>query len=212
MRTIDRFGVLKPNLGQVKNCPLFQSSSVLPAPIPAPTPAPSVTAKGVSLTANVTNTVGETARGIILAPGLDPAYLIATAFGILIGAPAAASDPDQIKTISVPMMMTDKDPAVIRSSLAGSRPGYSRKVWFFKIDRSPETFSIAPEEMVDVDGTPIAAIAFQFPAVGSFYITPESVVLQDGQSQTISFTVQTVTDSGIGSGVLRTVPLLEGRW
>jgi hypothetical protein len=171
VRAIDRFGVLRPQLGQVKNCPLFQSSvPAVAAPVPSvpAAPPPGTPGKGVSLTANVTNTVGETARGILLAPGLDPVYLIATAFGILAGAPASAADPDEIRKISLPMMMTDKEPATIASTMAGKIPGYSKKVWFFKIDRSPVTFAIAPADMVDVDGTPITAVAFQFAPVGSF--------------------------------------------
>lgn len=229
MRAIDRFGVLKPSLGQVKNCPLFQSSAAptpgiappatlpgTPPPAPPvalpPTPLPTVPAKGVSLTANVTNTQGETARGIILNPTLDPVYLMATVFGILAGAPASASDPAEIKTYSLPMMLGPNDPAVTPSLVAMPRPGYSHKVWFFKIDKSPVTFSLSPADMVDQDGTPMTAVVFQFPQVGSFYVTPPVVVLQDGQNETMSFTVKTATDSGMGSRVRRTIPLLRGRF
>lgn len=204
MKTFDLFGVLARSLGQVKNCPLFQGSvppvdSVVPPVNSAEPPISSTSTigpdpialwKGVSLTADVQNEQGETARGIELAPGLDPVYLMATAVGILNGAPASAFDPEQAKQINLPMMMTDKSPGIIRSTSAAVRPGYSKKVWFFKIDRSPVTFEILPEEMKDVDGTPLAGVAFVFPQVGSFYMTPAAVVLRDGDDLDMKFTVK----------------------
>lgn len=215
-------------MGQVKSCPIFQSSLLPPAatapgviPLvalpqiqapgtpPSPFLAPAGPAKGVSLTANVTNPAGETARGILLAPGLDPVYLMAVAFGILPDAPASASDPNQINTYvaqALQMQLGPNDPQVTKSQTAGPRPGYSHGIIYFKIDHSPVTFSIPPEEMVDVDGTPIVAVVFSFPSVGDFYITPASVVLQDGQNETMSFTVQTA-GANMGSRIQGRYPL-----
>lgn len=199
MRTIDRFGVLgNAYLGQVKNCRIFQPSTSSPGPFsepPSPAPvAPQTPAKGVSLTADIQNETGETPRGIILYPGDEPVFLIATAFGVLSGAPP--SDPSQVESYSLPMQMTAADPAVIRSSIAKPLSGYSKKVWFFKIDKSPITFSIAPDEMTDLDGTRLSSIVFKFAPVGSFVVTPPSAVLADGDNQTMSFTVTTKGSMG----------------
>lgn len=203
MKTVDVFGVLRPSLGQVKNCPIFQGSELPVNPPAAPAPAaPEAPAdvtpvsKGVALTAAVENEKGETPRGILLYPGAAPAYLVAEAFGIRAGAPAQAFSPDGLSGFSIPMMMTDESAAEIKSTLASIPAGYAKKVWFWKIDRSPLTFSIPAEEMVDVDGTPLAGIAFKFPPTGSFMVSPDAVVLRDGDRVDMDFSVRTVTQLG----------------
>lgn len=212
MRPIDIFGVLRPSMGQVKACPLFQSATpVTPPPLPAepvppttPPPAPAISAQGVLLTADVRNEAGETARGITLYPGADPAYLVAEAFGIRKGAPDAAFTPDGLKNFSIPMSMNDQSPAIIQSTLASVPEGYAKRVWFWKLDKAPVEMAIPPAEMTDVDGTPLVAIAWKFPQVGSFYVVPDAVVLKDGDKQSMNFVVKVVSNLGRNDRTART--------
>ncbi len=229
MRPIDIFGVLRPTLGQVKACPLFQNATPVPPPpplipsepVPPTTPPlpPANPAQGVSLTADVRNEAGESARPITLYPGADPTYLVAEAFGIRQDAPAVALTPDGLKNFSIQMAMGDKSPAMIQSTLASVPPGYSKKVWFWKLDRAPVEMAISPSDMVDLDGTRLVGVAWKFPQVGSFYVVPDAVVLKDGEKQSLNFVVKVVSNLGRNNdrtarttGVqLRQVPVLGTR-
>lgn len=212
MNVMDVFGVLPPrHLGQVKNCPLFAPAAGAPpaeagAPaVPAPAPA---APKGVTLRATIANAQGETPRAILLHQGSPPQYLALEVFGIRPGAAAGAYSAEKIARINVPFAVMDATPdrIVSSTSLTWGRPHYGNRMWIFKLNASPMTFTIPPEEMKDLDGTPFEALAFQFTKVGSFYVEPNNFTLKDGEDVSRDFTVKVQSAMGRAPEI-RTYPL-----
>lgn len=183
-----------------------------PPPSPPPPPPPVVTAKGITLIANIANQQGETPKPILLYPGATPEYLTLFVFGIRQGGAANAYNADDIKNVNVPFMMNDQSPAKIESSstISLGRPYYGNRVWFFKIDKSPMTFTFAPSDMKDLDGTPFEALAFQFQPKGSFYVEPNYFTMKDGETSTRTFTVKVQSGLGRSSFGQRPYPVLNG--